>query len=231
MKRFTSKSRFIFVLAVLVGFSLSPAAAHAGLLEFFFPSLAKKEPNLHETLRAPFADISDEDEDGNPKLVIPENQTPLEKPHRPSPQIGEFVSDFISNAMTFKKDYRKELDEILTGFDPQGAEQYKTFLQEKNILKILESGQYRIQSFTMGLPLRLNEGSVDGRYHWLFQAPVMVSYLPYGMDDYKGAQPTNQKILVKVQVGRYNDAPNRAGLLVERWEGTVQKLDDPLKKE
>lgn len=220
----------LYVGALCCALSVVSMPAKAGWLELFFPHLDTSEPDLSETLQAPFADIAPVEEGQAVKAAdeyLPENAVPVEKPHRQAAHISEYVSEIVSQSLLYEgADYRAELLEILKDFDGPGKQEYQVFLAEKNILKVLQSGKYDVRSFVMDLPLLLNSGPVDGRYRWLFEVPVMVSYLEKGDDNYRdGAQPTNQKIVIRLQVGRHPDVKNQTGILVEKWSGKVRKID------
>ncbi len=221
----------LFLITMLLSFMLSTTPAQAGIIEFFFPSLAKRDPNLYDTLRAPFADAPPPEEklDISKALEarLPENSVPPEKPHRQVRQISEYVSDIVSQSMMFQgESYKEDLKNILMSFDDDGATQYKAFLQEKNILNVLQSERYHMRSFVIDTPLMLNSGPVDGRYRWLFEVPVMISYMERSATDYSnGEAPTNQKVILRLQVGRHPEVDNKTGILVETWSGAVKKLD------
>lgn len=223
---------FVFLAVVVSATTIKPVPAQAGILEFFFPSL-RTEENLYETLQAPFADVPEGEEQKkyttNEEVMavrLPENAVPLEKPHRQNAKISEYVGKMVSEAMTYSSDdYKQDMSTILELFDTQGKTQYQTFLQEKNIQKVLDSGRYHIRGFMLDAPLLLNSGPVGGRYRWLYEVPVMVSYMDRSAKDYKEADVTNQKIVVTLQVGRRTDIENLTGIVIETWSGKVQKID------
>lgn len=217
------KRVFLIFCFVFAAFSVQPA--QAGWLEFFFPSLKDPGYDPYETLQAPFA-TPDENTGEEVKLKQPEDSIPLDKPHRADADIAAWVTTTTAEVMMFEgDDYHKDLEETKKYFDASGREQYEAFLNTTKMMKVLESGRYQIRAYVSDAPLLLNEGVVSGRYRWLYEVPIMVSYIPRGANDYKNLEPVNQNIVLRMQVGRTADAQTDLRLLIERWSGKVRKLD------
>lgn len=218
---------FALIALSLVVVSGVSSPAQAGWLEFFFPTLAKQEPSPSETLQAPFAyDDKMQAPTAPSGTNLPVNAVPLNQAHRSNAAVSDWVKGIIPDVMTIAgADYNVELEKSAPYFDATGREQFKTFLEEKGIMKVLQSQKYHVRSFVQDGPFFLNEGELSGTYHWLFEVPVMVTYLDRAMTDYKTADPLSQRVMLTVQVGRSASAANAEGLLLERWSGKVQKLD------
>lgn len=203
--------------------------------EFFFPWLADKEPNPYETLRAPFADLLPESEASahqlSPEEVLkqrlPENNVPMDKAHRQAGQIADIVGEFVAKVMLYQgDDYEADLAESMKLFDAQGQAAYKAFLEEKKLMQVLQSLRYYVRSYVEDIPIVLNAGPIDGRYRWLLEVPVIVSYMDRNEQDYKqGGQVTNQKFVIRLQVGRSEAAQNQDQLLIETWSGRAVPID------
>lgn len=226
----------VLFLSALVLFAACFAAvtpAQAGWLEFFFPSLKKGQYDPAKTMQAPFA-LKEEDlkkmadpnaaKEPPPKFVLPENNIPLDQPHRHSSEIAKWLTTAISEVTTFDKgDYRARLDESSKYFTVAGKEQYVKFLNDHNIMKVLESEKYEVRSFVQEDPLFMNEGVVSGTFHWLFQVPITVSYVARGTKDYKNVEPVNQNVILTIEVGRTTKDMHGAGVLIERFEGRASR--------
>ncbi len=219
------------VLIVVVGFMTlagpftAQSAEARGVLEALFPFFYEQEPDPSTTLVAPFAEGKKLDETEK-KLGLPENAVPLESPHKPSEQIGEWVTMSVSEALTFRdQDYKTTLENLSKHFDADGKAQYVAFLEHNSLLRVLETNKFYLNSFVQEIPLLLNEGAVEGRYRWLYQVPVMISYMDRNTKGYKGkAEPVNQLITLTVQIGRTNDLTPGKDILIERWSGKVQDI-------
>lgn len=223
-------------------FSIAATAAfpvRAGLLEFFFPSTRKKEYDPTYTMQAPFAVDEearkkqiDQQADPNapkpppPKHVMPENNTPLSQAHRDNREISAWLTNSLSEAMTFDKpDYKEMLKADEQYFTDTGKAEYLKFLADHSLLKVLESGKFDVRSFVQGQPLLLNEGAVNGVYRWLYEVPMMVSYMERGAKSYKDLEPVNQQLVLTVQVGRVAGVMDGAAILIERWNGKGQRVE------
>lgn len=228
MARFLLLFSFVFICFAGV------QPARAGVFEFFFPMLKKKEPDPSQTLQAPFAVGNTENDSaqsngvaGQPVVKpLPENAIPMNNPHRSTAQITEWVVMVVSEAMTFDKDDASVNLRSTTGyFNTLGRSQYEQFLKDSRLRNVIDSNKYHVRSYVRDAPILLNEGEVNGYYRWLYEVPVMVSYMGRTDKDYRKASPVNQQMTVTLQVGRSPRATDPAGIVVETWSGKVQKLD------
>jgi len=211
----------IFVAGVIV---LRPSAA-AGFIEFFFPMLAAPQDNPRDTLEAPFADREALARNKNKGLPGAE-AVPIALPHRSKKQIADWLTAGVAGSLSF--DQVSLADNLRKGrpfFDAGGWQQFEEFMVTAKLDQVLRSQRFSVLSFVDGAPLFLSEGVVDGRYRWLYEVPVMVSYLEKGQDSYsnKVKNPVTQNIAVTVQVGRVKDAENAEGLLIESWSARFVK--------
>jgi hypothetical protein len=213
----------IMLLAVGV---IAPQPAHSkAILEFFFPMLKDEGPDPSKTLTAPFAEPNEKNISMQ-GLGLPENSVPLDQPHKPSNQIGDWVTMAVSEAMTFgDSDYKTTLEKISNHFTPEGKAQFMAFLEENSLIRVLESQKFNVSGFVQEAPLLLNEGGVDGSYRWLYQVPVMISYIDRNSKGYKDKlEPVNQLMSLTIQVGRTTDRTPGHDLAIERWSGKVQSI-------
>ncbi|MCB1563721.1 MAG: DotI/IcmL family type IV secretion protein [Alphaproteobacteria bacterium] len=207
-----------FVLAYSMCAAFVPSPAQAGIFEFFFGKAKDDGPDPLQTGVAPFA--YDPSKPAEALKSLPESTVPLNLPHRSPAHLVEWVTTASSEVLTFEKsDYRAEIKDRKDRFDSNGLREYVAFLQERNIIKILEDGTFQVRSFVEEPPLLLNEGVVDGRYHWLYELPMMVSYMDRNMKTYKKADAVNQHIILKVQIGRSADGSGIDGLKIEHFSG------------
>ncbi|MCC6597222.1 MAG: DotI/IcmL family type IV secretion protein [Alphaproteobacteria bacterium] len=222
------KARIILSSLVVASLMLFSGVAHAGLLEFFFPSLKTEEPDPMQTLQAPFAADGQAPQLVGPRAVqsLPENAIPMQQPHRATRQITDWVVTVVSEAMTFdSKDMEAEKDGSLKYFNTGGRAQYEQFLKDSKLRNVIDSQKYSVRSYVRDAPLLLNEGEVKGYYRWLYEVPIMVSYMGRNEKDYRQATPVNQQMVITLQIGRSPMAEDSAGIVVESWSGKVQELD------
>lgn len=214
-------------VAIFMASVLSPQFAYAdksNWIEFLFPSLKKEGPDPAQTLQAPFADpdavVVDDAHEG-----LPENATPIHLSHRSDAAISEWVRKVIPDLLSYDADtYKKQYKVKSESFDKAGNAEYVKFLQDQNIIKSLSTGKYDVRCFVRDVPILMNEGPVGGRYRWLFQAKVMLSFIPKGLSDYKTVKDSDtitQEMVINLQAGRVPDVENEHGLLIEAWDGKI----------
>jgi hypothetical protein len=122
--------------------------------------------------------------------------------------------------------YEQEYARKIKNFSKVGAEEYIAFLQKRSIVKTLKTGQYNVSGIVEDYPIIINEGAVDGRYHWLYQVSVLVTYFDADLKRYskkKNQEVITQRFILTLQLGRVRGADNDHGLLIETWD--VKKAD------
>lgn len=223
------KVTFLLFLSLFCVF-FGVGSARAGVIDFLFPSLRKPLYDPYQTLEAPFADNPSRPEDVDLEERLsqrPEDAVALDQPHVALSAVSEWVVMAVSNAMTFDDvDYQQDLRDNVAYFDKAGHAQFQKFLKEKSFGKILATNKYYLRSFVEYDPLLLSKGAVDGRYHWLFEVPVMVTYMDRRVKNYKGVRPINQRMNLRVQVGRVRDRNAPYSLQIKRWSGKLKKAED-----
>lgn len=220
---------FLVTLIVLVGTLPQPAWAAKSLWDVFGSIFEEKkeEPDPGKTLQAPFAyNPARKIEAGQ---ALPENAVPLEISHRSPKEIGDWLMTAVSDTLSFEvtKDGSKPLLKSQY-FTPAGLKQFEDFLGRTGMQKVLDSRQYNLRSFVRQTPLLLNEGSVQGHYRWLFEVPVMVSYIEgsnFKYDNLQKKEPINQAMTLTLQVTRVKEGGGKEGVLIEIWNGKIEALE------
>jgi hypothetical protein len=220
---------FLVFLAVLISVTPHPAFAAKSLWEVFSTMFDEKpeEPDPGKTLQAPFAyNPSRKIEAGQ---TLPENAVPLDISHRSPKEIGDWLMTAVSDALSFEipQDGTKPVLKSQY-FTPAGLKQFEDFLERTGIQKVLDARKYNLRSFVRQTPLMLNEGSVQGHYRWLFEVPVMVSYIEgsnFKYNNLEKKEPVNQAITLTLQVTRVKDGGGKEGVLIEIWNGKIEALE------
>ncbi|MCB1532920.1 MAG: DotI/IcmL family type IV secretion protein [Alphaproteobacteria bacterium] len=220
----------VFILTLLAGFLVvSPAQAEEksfwrGVVEFFYPSLRTEEANPSETLKAPFYDEQQAQQNDAQEQTSAQN---YDQPHRLSRDIGKWLTTVLSETLTFDaQDYKTDLAETEQYFDQNGRAKYLAFLEQFKMTRVLESGNFYIRTFVQEEPLLLNEGDVGGYYRWLFEVPVLVSYMDRSLTDYAKGSPTTQEMTLQIQLVRSAKA-GESGVLIDQWDGEGGKVTRP----
>lgn len=224
MKKFTQISLLALAL-------FCPAPAHAGIIEFLFPTLAPRPYDPTETMRAEFADQPKQAPDSAgvkpppAKVTLPEDHIPLDRAHKDNEEVGDWAMMTLGESLTFTKpDMQSGLAPTAKYFDAAGRAQYLAFLKDSGIETTLANGKYRMHAFVQEQPLMLNQGGIDGRYRWLVEAPVMVSFIDRSVKDYKSATPVNKKYVFILQIGRMPPKDGHSAVVIERFTVKGQKV-------
>ena len=212
------------VLVFLVALMLAPSAQAGGLGEWITGGPKDTDPNPAKTLLAPFADIREEEAQDTADILsrLPENQIPMDQPHRSKEQIKAWVVTNVSEAMSFLTGNIDDSLALTKGdFSAEGREQYLDFMRRTALLQPLTGGDMTMRSVVREEPFLLNEGEVSGHYRWLYDVPLMVTYLPLAADGYLKTQAQNKMVVVKVQVGRSLATEDPEGMMIESWSGKI----------
>ncbi len=217
-----------FILFLVCGFVLFGAASFAvpnkahAFFDFLFPT-PNFEPGPAETLRAPFATgddvIFDMDSQGN-ELSI----TPLDERHRTNKAITDWLSETIPALLTYKTDgYERAIQKGTVNFTKVGEQEYRAYLRDRQFINVLRTGR-NVTGVIKDYPIVLNEGAIDGRYRWLYQVGVLVTFyeeviLPDGSKEMR--DQITQEHTLTFQVGRYRESPNEHGIYFESWSSKL----------
>jgi hypothetical protein len=178
---------------------------------------------------APFA-VGQEAEEKEQLTELPIAGIPLSKPHLVNNDVAEWVMEAAGEVMNFPtNDVQAELEVRKKYFDTNGHKQFHKFLHDKKIIKAIESNSYSVKSYVENVPLLLNEGVVKERYRWLFQVPVVVTYMDRKVDSYKKSKRKliTHRAMVNVQIGRIARENDPIGLQIEQWSGKLEPLEPP----
>ena len=118
--------------------------------------------------------------------------------------------------------FDKRQQKVSGYFTPEAYKEYLAFLDSGFYREKLQSGSISLHNFVREEPFLLNNGAVEGRYRWLFEVPVMISYLPAGTTGYKDKNPTNEDLIFKIEVSRVPNAGTEE-ILISRWSASAAR--------
>ena len=145
----------------------------------------------------------------------------LGQQHMTPEEVGTWVSEVLSRSLTFSAStYENVVRDAASYYHSAAYAQYQEFLERGKFAQTIKNANFRLVNFIESQPYMLTKGEVDSRYKWLFDVPVVLSYVREDARGYSDFEPISQSVQVTVQIGRYADA-GEAGLLIERF--TVEK--------
>lgn len=179
------------------------------------------DPDPSQTLIAPFADSS------APKVVpgellmqrLPTNSIPMDQPHRSAAEMSELLSQAFADAMSFSvSKYDAHLKLLSNGYSPAALSQFDAWMRGSGILDYLKKNNMQMNVSVEEPPFLLNEGAVEGRYRWLFETPVIISFVPEGTKSLKGQTGIDsRRLLITVQLGRSKNSMLIDQIAFESW--------------
>ncbi len=219
-----SRKHYVLFFVFGVFFVMNmPVAAYAGWFDFLNPMLntMKRDPAPAETLIAPFANrdavMEELDPSGKVELAVP-----LDQRHRPNVEIARFAQQIIPTVLTYHSDrYEKEYMENIKNFSKVGAQEFVKFLKDRSIVDVLRVGRYNITGIVRDYPIIVNEGVVEGRYRWLIQSRILITYLDNKVKKMSDAEADNMvthEFILTMQLGRVSGVENPSGLMIETWD-------------
>lgn len=243
------KAALLMGTVAVLGLSLSSPVQAQTLLERLFPAVFKKDISDAVPLQggkvAPFQNSApvlqgehmgeayqagDASAPGAPVAgrveYAPQSDIPntivLDQPHRQPGQITVWVSKAISDALDFDPlRYDAHLQDQGGIMTPYAQEAFKAFMAKDNLLSALQSNDLVMRAFVTDASRVLNQGAIQGRYRWLLETPVTISFMPRGVSDYSTIKPKSQRINVRTQVGRVEQTgqgSNQEGVMIETIE-------------
>lgn len=142
----------------------------------------------------------------------------MEEPHRANQQVGEWLGPALAAMLTFSAaGYDDHIRTMESEADERARTDFHSFVISSNILDTLSQNNYRLTASIDGPPLLLNKGTVDGRYRWLFEAPMLLTFLPADAKSYTDTKLLNQHVIVTAQVGRVSYDVNTDELMIESF--------------
>ncbi|HEY8964037.1 MAG TPA: DotI/IcmL family type IV secretion protein, partial [Alphaproteobacteria bacterium] len=118
----------------------------------------------------------------------------LEKAHRSTREISDWVSDIVASSLQFEVGKTNEkLLAVKKNFSDAGYKSYLAFLSAQSFSEALRAQKLKLSTVVNGSPLLIGQGSSGGRYAWAFEMPVIMT-----AQGQKAGQPIN----LRLQIGR-----------------------------
>lgn len=181
-------------------------------------------PSPETTLVAPFADASVKpilDQKDRDNISLPVNKIPLDKPHRSTRHVAEWLTQHVGNALILDKQKVSQLNkEIGPSFTPEAFNQYKEFGKRTNIFSaVFHEEETKLESYLKEDPLAFSAGTENGVYQWQYEIFMVLNLVKGKLKQYKNTQSEQQlkEVYFCITATRDNDA-NTDGLLISFWK-------------
>lgn len=135
----------------------------------------------------------------------------LTQPNLSTPALMSWVAQSTTEVMTFGfSDYRRRLQESSRNFTRRGWESFTKALENSRIISGVEQNQQVITAVPSGAPILKSEGLVAGRYQWVVEMPLALSFE-------SGPNKSFQNSLVTVVVVRVPRLESSNGVGIDQW--------------
>ncbi|MGQ0527152.1 MAG: type IVB secretion system apparatus protein IcmL/DotI [Alphaproteobacteria bacterium] len=135
----------------------------------------------------------------------------LSEPNLSTPALMSWVAQATTEVMTFGfNDYRRRLQGSSRNFTRKGWESFTAALQKSRIIEMVEANQQVVTAAPQGAPILESEGLVNGRYQWIIQLPMVVTYQ-------SGARTKQDNLLITLVVVRVPHLESPNGVGIEQW--------------
>ena len=136
---------------------------------------------------------------------------PLNSPNLSTPALMSWVAQSVTEVMTFGfNDYRRRLQEASRNFTRTGWSSFTQALQAARIIEMVEANQQVIPATPQGAPILKSQGIVRGRYQWIVQMPLLLTYQ-------SGPKTRSDSLLVSVVIVRAPRLESPNGIGIEQW--------------
>lgn len=146
-------------------------------------------------------------------------QDSLDRPHMDAAAVKHWASSKVADAMTFRADeLQKHMGKTKNLFNEFGWQDFNIYLEQSGLLTTVRQKNYAVSGIIDSDPAIVNQGVLDGAYHWYLQLPLMVSFYPIQRDGSVSTQAAaTGRFLAQVQVGRYELNIEDGGMKMESW--------------
>ena len=135
----------------------------------------------------------------------------LNQPNLSTPALMSWVAQATTEVMTFSfNDYHRLLQNSSRNFTSKGWESFTNALSRSRIIETIENGRQVLTAVPSGAPVLQSEGLVAGRYQWVVQIPLTLSYQA-------GTKKRVQNMLVTVVVVRVPRLESPNGVGIDQW--------------
>jgi len=153
---------------------------------------------------------------------LSEKRKDLSSSHRTIKEIELWTQNAAIEVLTFSKtDYKERFAEFEPYFTKAGWKKYKGYIEKTSVLRTIQTSNYSLNSIVKGGSRVINKGAIDGKYRWLVEVPVIMSFFKVRPDDKLDVRAAQGgQVLLTIQVGRTEKGYDTNGLLIENWKTT-----------
>ncbi|MDD9899770.1 MAG: type IVB secretion system apparatus protein IcmL/DotI [Alphaproteobacteria bacterium] len=135
---------------------------------------------------------------------------PLDQPNMTTAAMMSWVSQAASEIMTFSyHDYQRRLQQSSRHFTRRGWETFTDALNRAKIVEGVRESKQVVSCSPRAAPTILSQGVSAGKYRWIVQLPLQVSY--------SGRMQRTDNLKVTLVIERVPSLENPNGVGIEQW--------------
>jgi len=146
----------------------------------------------------------------------------LNIPHRHEAAISAWVTEQVADALTFTLAGFNDHRTHIAGYMSQnGEEEFRGFLQSAKVLGLMQTGGYSLVGSVLDVPELKTSGDAGGRYRWLYDLEVLLTFLPEGLSSYERVDDSayqSERLVFRIQIARTPEGVAEDGMVIETWE-------------
>lgn len=136
---------------------------------------------------------------------------PLTEPNLSTPALMSWTAQAVAQTMTFGfHDYRKRLQESSRFFTRPGWAKFTEALEKSGIMDSVEANKQVVTAAPSSAPTLISEGIVNGRYEWLVEVPMNITYKA-------GSQVRADSPTIRLKIVRVPKLESAHGVGIEQW--------------
>jgi intracellular multiplication protein IcmL len=136
---------------------------------------------------------------------------PLDQENMSPAALMSWVAQSATEVMTFGyHDYQRRLQQSSRHFTKPGWESFTGALQKAGVIDSVQAQQQVVTAAPISAPILVQKGVLNGRFRWLLQMPLMITYKGTGTQRV-------DKVNLNLVVERVPSLENPAGVGIAQW--------------
>lgn len=127
------------------------------------------------------------------------------------PAMMSWAAQAATEVMTFgHHDYRRRLQEASRNFTNRGWASFTEALDNSRLIESIEANRQVVTAAPRGAPILKQEGVVNGRWQWVIQIPIVMSFE-------SGQRVQNKNAMITMVIVRVRRLESASGVGIAQW--------------
>ena len=140
----------------------------------------------------------------------------LKEPHRSEREMSNWVTTATSEVLSIpNKQFDKTINDVDRYFTVTGKNDYIDYLSQSNVKQNVDSYGYSLNALVDGKPIILYAQEVKGVYRWVYQVPIIISFIPKNKSL---GEAVTQNLTLVLQLRRAEINGDSEAIQIESWK-------------